>query len=89
MDGSGLFGTGIFGNGISSSDLSTWGIAEWATAGIGGYLVLSLVLTTMSGARAVRRGARAVGSIPANRRRKRAASIRKQAEEVERGGGWL
>lgn len=46
MDGSGLFGSGVFGTGVTLTDISTWTWAEFATAGIGLYVLASLVFTT-------------------------------------------
>ena len=68
-----MAGLGLF----ESMDPSTWGGAEWGIAALGAYAVLSMLFTTK---RAVTR-ARA---IPGERRKKRAAALRKKASELTR-----
>ena len=58
----GLGQTGIFGTSLfESSDPSTWGLGEWASIAVGGYIVVSVLFTTRTAARATHRKGKAVG----------------------------
>jgi len=58
-------------------DYSQWGLPEWGIVALGGYMVLSTLFTT---SRAVKR----VRALPGERRKKRAAALRKEASELTR-----
>ncbi len=70
-------GMGLFDSGL---DISGWSWPEWGSIFAGLYVLISTVSTTH---RAVKR----VGAIPGNRRKAKAASLRKRADELTRKGG--
>lgn len=78
MGGCGCGGTcgglGLFESGM---DFTAWGWPEWSIAVLGAYMLLSTVFTT---GRAVGR----VRALPGERRRARAARLRKEAAELTR-----
>ena len=65
-------GMGLFETGFSPSD---WGIGEWSVIGIGAYMLFSTLFTTG-------RAVKAVGRIPGERRKKKAARLRARASEL-------
>lgn len=67
-------GVGYFDSGL---DVSGWGWAEWLTVVGGVYVLASTVFTTS-------RGVRAVGRMPANRRKRKAAALRARASELSK-----
>ena len=69
-------GLGLF----DSMDFTTWGWPEYVIIGIAGYMFVSTIFTTK---RAVGR----VRALPGERRKRKAASLRKQADELTRKGG--
>ena len=67
-------GMGFFDSG---AEISGWGILEWATAGLGAYMLLSTIFTT-------KRAVSSVRSMPAQRRKRKAAAYRKKAAELSK-----
>lgn len=65
-------GMGIFDSGM---DLTQWGLIEWATVGTGLLMLISTVNTIGQGVRSAR-------AIPGERRKRKAASLRKRADEL-------
>ncbi len=65
-------GLGLFESGL---DFSQWGAVEWAFVALGGYVLMSTVFTTG-------RAARAVARYPKERRKRKAAALRKRAKEL-------
>jgi hypothetical protein len=70
---------GLFDSGM---DFSQWSWQEWAIVVVGGYMVMSTVFTTSQGVSKVRR-------IPGERRKKRAAALRKEAAELSKRRGFF
>ena len=65
-------GLGLF---ESGADFTAWGWPEWGLVLVGGYMLLSTVFTT---GRAVSR----VRALPGERRKARAARLRREASEL-------
>lgn len=65
-------GFGYFDTGL---DYTGWGVAEWATVAFGVYVVFSTVSTTARATRAAR-------ALPGERRKRKAAALRKRADEL-------
>jgi hypothetical protein len=65
-------GLGLFDSG---ADFTQWGAGEWAIAIVGGYMLVSTVFTTGRAVKSVR-------AIPGERRKRRAARLRAQANEL-------
>jgi len=70
-------GLGLFDSG---TDFTGWGWQEWFVIGIGGYVLFSTIFTT---GRAVRK----VKALPGERRKRRAARLRKEASELTKKKG--
>lgn len=70
-------GLGLFDNGF---DPSTFAWQEWSIVGVVGYMVISTIFGT-------KRAVGAIARVPQNRRRKKAASLRAQADELTRKKG--
>lgn len=68
---------GTCGLGLFDGSPSEWGMAEYAVLGLGAYALLSMVFTT-------KRAASRVAAIPGNRRKSKAAQLRKRADELTR-----
>jgi len=67
-------GMGLFDSGM---DYTGWGFGEWAAIGLGVYILISLTFTTS-------RAGKAIARVPGERRKKKAAALRKRASELER-----
>jgi hypothetical protein len=70
----GCAGLGLFDSGM---DYTQWGWQEWGIVILGGYMVVSTLFTT-------KRAAKAVYSIPGERRKRRAKSLREEADKLTR-----
>ena len=72
-------GMGLFDSGL---DFTGWGWPELLVAGLGGYMIFSTIFTTSKGVSEIRR-------IPGERRRRKAAILRKRAAELSKKKGFF
>lgn len=67
-------GMGLFESGV---DIAGWGWLEWGSIFAGAYMLISTVSTT-------HRAAKAIGAIPGQHRKRRAAAYRAKAAELSK-----